>query len=314
MSKLLTLKEIAGVLGVPESSLRKYREFFEAFIPSVGKGRSRRYRTEAIEIFKDIRHLREDMQMPWDAITDKLAERWPIDATPAAQHEPEPVAAAQVYTPPPRPEPAAPPAARETPAPAPPRPAPEPARVTPLPGEPADALAVTRGSAYLKKIVAISEKQMMTVNAMAMELVQAVEGIRNETRVESERMQRQIIETVNAMSRNMREVSTEEKKIMVDVQARIQDVRETMSRLEKSGDRTTKFVELEAQLKTVQRKLEQREKLIQEYKNSFEVLKRENTELRAFKARHVDFAEEKIRENKGLKKTPFINKVFGPKV
>jgi len=56
----------------------------------VGSGRSRRYREDAIGILKEIRDLREDMHMPWDAITDALAKKYPIDATPAG-----PSAAAQ---------------------------------------------------------------------------------------------------------------------------------------------------------------------------------------------------------------------------
>ena len=313
MAKLLTLKEISQVLGIPESSLRKYREFFTQFIPSVGKGRSMRYRTEAIEVFKDIRHLREELQMPWDAITDKLAEMYPIDATPEPrEHEaPRPI---PKPAPSEKPEPAqAAPAqvSEKKPAPAPDS---QSEQLAPLESTAVDSIPHGAGTAYLKKIAAISEKQMMTVNAMAIELVQAVDSIRAETRAESERLQRHLFETLNAMSRSFKEMNTEEKKMLNDITSRIYDVRQMVAKIDKSSDRTVQFVEVEAQLKTVQRKLEQREKLIQEYKNSFEVLKRENSELRAFKARHVDLAEDKVREVKGMKKTPFMKKIFGPKV
>lgn len=51
---LLTIKEIAKQLGVPESNIRYYRDRFEEFLPYVGEGRKRRYKQEAMEIFKCI--------------------------------------------------------------------------------------------------------------------------------------------------------------------------------------------------------------------------------------------------------------------
>jgi len=122
-----------------------------------------------------------------------------------------------------------------------------------------------------------------------------------------------MLQTLTTMQQSFGEMSREEKKLLADVQNRLSDVRDKVARVEKSGDRAVQLVEVEAQLKTVSRKLEQREKLIQEYKNSFEVLKRENTELRAFKNRHIDTAEERVREVKGLRKTAFLKRVFGQK-
>lgn len=309
MTKLLTLKEIAKVLGVPESSLRKYREFFSAFIPSVGSGRMRRYRAESIEIFQDIRHLREEMHMPWDAVSDRLAEKYPIDATPSEPRlAPKPAAAPQTpqvtvhVEPEQAPLPLEPQVSLAAPAQQPqqPRTAVEPAAAT--------------GAAYLKKMAAISEKQMMIVNAMGLELMKTVEKLREESRQEIELMHGRMVETMNAMTRSVHDMSREEKNLLADVQNRLNEVRTAVSRVEKSGDRAVRLVEVEAQLNTVQRKLEQREKLIQEYKNSFEVLKRENTELRSFKSRHIDTAEERVREVKAMKKTPFMKKIFGPKI
>ncbi|HEY8414402.1 MAG TPA: MerR family transcriptional regulator [Thermaerobacter sp.] len=54
MRKLLTIADIARQLGLPESTLRYYRDRFAEFIPSVGEGRTRRYPQEAIEVFKAI--------------------------------------------------------------------------------------------------------------------------------------------------------------------------------------------------------------------------------------------------------------------
>jgi len=52
MQELLTLKEIARQLGVPESNLRYYKNKIGDFLPSVGKGRRRRYLPESIDVFK----------------------------------------------------------------------------------------------------------------------------------------------------------------------------------------------------------------------------------------------------------------------
>ena len=49
--ELLTIKEIAQRLNVPESNIRYYRDKFERFLPYVGEGRKRRYKPEALEVF-----------------------------------------------------------------------------------------------------------------------------------------------------------------------------------------------------------------------------------------------------------------------
>ena len=51
---LMTIKEIADRLGVPESNIRYYRDKYECFLPFVGKGRKRRYRPEAVGVFERI--------------------------------------------------------------------------------------------------------------------------------------------------------------------------------------------------------------------------------------------------------------------
>jgi len=49
--ELLTIKEIAHRLNVPESNIRYYRDKFERFLPYIGQGRKRRYKPEALEVF-----------------------------------------------------------------------------------------------------------------------------------------------------------------------------------------------------------------------------------------------------------------------
>lgn len=52
--ELLTLKEISRRLNVPESSIRYYRDRFLEYLPARGEGRKRRYRSDALEIFRTI--------------------------------------------------------------------------------------------------------------------------------------------------------------------------------------------------------------------------------------------------------------------
>ncbi len=47
--RLLTLADIAQRLGIPETTVRYYRDRFAPFLPAVGSGRSRRYPLETVE-------------------------------------------------------------------------------------------------------------------------------------------------------------------------------------------------------------------------------------------------------------------------
>lgn len=50
--ELLTISQIARNLGVPESTVRYYRDRFEGSLPYVGTGRSRRYLPETVDTLK----------------------------------------------------------------------------------------------------------------------------------------------------------------------------------------------------------------------------------------------------------------------
>lgn len=52
--ELLTIPKIAILLNVPESNLRYYRSKFEKYIPELKDGKHRRYKPEALEIFRFI--------------------------------------------------------------------------------------------------------------------------------------------------------------------------------------------------------------------------------------------------------------------
>lgn len=49
---LLTLRAIASELGLPESTVRYYRDRYAAFLPSVGRGRRRRYPPETLQLLR----------------------------------------------------------------------------------------------------------------------------------------------------------------------------------------------------------------------------------------------------------------------
>ena len=50
-TELYSVADIARMLNVPESTVRYYREHFAAYIPVVGKGRTRKYPVDAMEVF-----------------------------------------------------------------------------------------------------------------------------------------------------------------------------------------------------------------------------------------------------------------------
>ena len=77
MESLLTIKEIAERLRVPESNLRYYRDKIGDFLPSVGRGRKRRYYPEAVEILTKTIDLVQD-GMPLDRVYATLAGEKPI--------------------------------------------------------------------------------------------------------------------------------------------------------------------------------------------------------------------------------------------
>jgi DNA-binding transcriptional MerR regulator len=50
--RLLTVRDIARELGLPESTVRYYRDAFAEYLPAVGTGRRRRYPLEAIPLLR----------------------------------------------------------------------------------------------------------------------------------------------------------------------------------------------------------------------------------------------------------------------
>lgn len=50
----MTIAEVAKELNIPESTARYYRDSFIDYIPSVGEGRKKRYRSETVEVLRFI--------------------------------------------------------------------------------------------------------------------------------------------------------------------------------------------------------------------------------------------------------------------
>lgn len=82
MPDLLTIKEIAQNLGIPESNIRYYRDKFESYLPYEGEGRKRRYRPEAQEIFAYIKD-QFGKNKTGEEIERDLAHKFAVNARPS---------------------------------------------------------------------------------------------------------------------------------------------------------------------------------------------------------------------------------------
>ena len=82
--ELLTIAQIAKQLDLPESTVRYYRDRFSEYIPTTGEGRGRRYRGEAVEVFRVIADkLRAGM--PADILEVELRSRFAREVTAVPQ-------------------------------------------------------------------------------------------------------------------------------------------------------------------------------------------------------------------------------------
>jgi len=73
---LLTITGIAQKLGMPESTVRYYRNKFPDFIPAVGEGRKRKYRPETLEIISLIEKMFRENRTAVE-IAERLASKFP---------------------------------------------------------------------------------------------------------------------------------------------------------------------------------------------------------------------------------------------
>lgn len=76
-AKLLSVAAIARELNVPESTLHYWKNRFAQFLPAVGRGRQKRFRAEAMPVFRAIAELLALGHSTKD-IRSQLAERFPM--------------------------------------------------------------------------------------------------------------------------------------------------------------------------------------------------------------------------------------------
>ncbi|MHB1426471.1 MAG: MerR family transcriptional regulator [Gemmataceae bacterium] len=78
--------DIGRELDLPESTVRYYRDRFETFLPMVGQGRQRRYRPEALEVFRVIAGTLRNSGTA-DEVQDMLNRMFPRNMD--SDHEPQ---------------------------------------------------------------------------------------------------------------------------------------------------------------------------------------------------------------------------------
>ncbi len=100
--QLLSIADISRQFSLPESTCRYYCKRFAAYIPAVGEGRRRRYRSETKDV---IAAILEEMKKSRtaSAVEEALAQRFPRNTPAIRQSQPQVVreqaAAAQVIFP-----------------------------------------------------------------------------------------------------------------------------------------------------------------------------------------------------------------------
>ncbi|EKO40323.1 MAG: hypothetical protein B193_0941 [Solidesulfovibrio magneticus str. Maddingley MBC34] len=77
-SRLYSIAAIAKILDVPESTLHYWKNRFDDVLPSFGTGRGKRYRAEAVEIFRDIGAMLAQGLSAGD-VRAELARRYPVN-------------------------------------------------------------------------------------------------------------------------------------------------------------------------------------------------------------------------------------------
>ena len=77
-NRLYSIAAIAKILDVPESTLHYWKNRFDDVLPSFGTGRGKRYRAEAVEIFRDIGAMLAQGLSAGD-VRSELARRYPVN-------------------------------------------------------------------------------------------------------------------------------------------------------------------------------------------------------------------------------------------
>ncbi|GAB7021740.1 helix-turn-helix domain-containing protein [Salidesulfovibrio brasiliensis] len=82
--KLLSVAEIARGLEIPESTVHYWKNRFAQHLPSVGKGRQKRFKPEAVEVFGTISRMLKEGHTARD-VMDSLSQSYPLQANALAE-------------------------------------------------------------------------------------------------------------------------------------------------------------------------------------------------------------------------------------
>ncbi|QJB58395.1 MerR family transcriptional regulator [Pseudodesulfovibrio sp. zrk46] len=77
--KVLSVAEIARELELPESTVHYWKNRFAQHLPSVGRGRQKRFKPEAVEVFSTISRLLKEGHTARD-VMDQLSQAYPLQA------------------------------------------------------------------------------------------------------------------------------------------------------------------------------------------------------------------------------------------
>ncbi|WP_371361409.1 hypothetical protein SRRS_28310 [Sporomusa rhizae] len=97
MVELLSIKDISQELGIPQSTLRYYRDLFMDYLPATGEGKKKRFYPEAIEVFqviakgmhqnKNADDINHDLSSRFTRFIEVNSESQESDATYSQQEE-----------------------------------------------------------------------------------------------------------------------------------------------------------------------------------------------------------------------------------
>ena len=77
-SRLYSIAAIAKILDVPESTLHYWKNRFDDVLPSMGNGRNKRFRAEAVDVFREIGGMLGQGMAAGD-VRAALSRRYPVN-------------------------------------------------------------------------------------------------------------------------------------------------------------------------------------------------------------------------------------------
>ena len=76
MKKYYSLREISAELGIPKSTVVKYKDYFSDFLKMSGDGKRKKFEDSAVTVLRAIRDLRENQRLDWLEIKDVLIREY----------------------------------------------------------------------------------------------------------------------------------------------------------------------------------------------------------------------------------------------